>query len=390
MTADPASGRPVVCFPFVGDHIGGSHISALGLITNLDASRFAPLVVLHEKDGPLAELLASLNVGFEVAPVPNSIGFAEEGRGGAFASALAIAKALPSLAGYLRRRKVEIVHTNDGRMHVTWGLAARLVGAKLLWHHRGDPRSAGLRYVAPWLANRLAVVSHFASPKGFLSAADRSVVVRSPFDTDLGAKVDRTASRTSLAEEFGLRQGSCVVGYVGTMQARKRPLVFVEVIAEIRRLAPDLEVHGVFLGTAVNDLDAAVRSRAAELGVSDRVHLLGFRYPSERWIAALDLLLVTAVNEPFGRTLIEAMLLKTTVVAAASGGNLEAIQQGRTGILSPPDNATAFAKAVIDQLRSPGRRATITEAAYRDARRRYGIARHVEAVSEIYDKLLTL
>src|SRR3546814_2769463 len=40
---------------------------------------------------------------------------------------------------FLRSKNVAIVHSNDGRTHATWALPARLAGAKLLWHHRGNP-----------------------------------------------------------------------------------------------------------------------------------------------------------------------------------------------------------------------------------------------------------
>lgn len=379
---------PIICFPFIGDHVGGSHISALGLIRNLDQARYAPLVVLHQENGPLAELLTKLDVPFETAPIRNSLAFGEGSEEGRMGSILDILKSTPQLMRYLRGRKVRIVHTNDGRVHVTWGLAARLAGAKVLWHHRSDPRAAGLRLAAPWLANRLAVVSHFAAPKGPLSAERKSTVVRSPFDLELLAKVDRNASRARLVEELGCGPDTFIVGYVGTMQNRKRPIVFVDAIAEMRRLAPDLDIRGVYLGGAMNGFEEKVRSRATELGVGDRIHLLGFRYPGEPWLAALDVLLVTAVNEPFGRTLIEAMLLNVAVVAAASGGNLEAIEHGRNGLLCPPDDATAFAEAVIGLGRSPSRRSEVSAMALQQARRRYGISEHVATVTRIYDDLL--
>jgi len=38
-----------ICFPFVGDSIGGSHLSALELIKNIDNILFDPLIVLHRK-----------------------------------------------------------------------------------------------------------------------------------------------------------------------------------------------------------------------------------------------------------------------------------------------------------------------------------------------------
>ena len=49
-------GQPIkVCFPIVGDEVGGCHISALKLISNLVRSKTDPLIVLKKSDGVLAE-----------------------------------------------------------------------------------------------------------------------------------------------------------------------------------------------------------------------------------------------------------------------------------------------------------------------------------------------
>src|SRR3546814_4055945 len=45
-----------ICFPFTGDAIGGSHISVLGLIRNLDRSRYRPLILPQRPDGAVATL----------------------------------------------------------------------------------------------------------------------------------------------------------------------------------------------------------------------------------------------------------------------------------------------------------------------------------------------
>jgi glycosyltransferase involved in cell wall biosynthesis len=379
--------RIVVCFPFIGDHVGGSHISATGLIRNLDTTRFRPLVVLHDASGPLAEFLRQVGVPFEVAPVPSYINPVEGTSGHGLSTVAAVVRSLLPQVDYLRRRGVDIVHTNDGRVHVTWGLAARLAGAKLLWHHRSDPNSLGLRCVAPWLANRLVAVSHFASPKGWLSARRKCSVVRSPFEVSRLLKVDRAAGRERLMTELGGGPSMRILGYVGNLQDRKRPLVFVDAIAETRRMLPGVDVQGVFFGESFAGYDRMVAARASELGISDHVHLMGFRYPGEQWMAALDLLMVTAVKEPYGRTLIEAMLMGVPVVAAASGGNLEAIEDGVNGILVPPDMPSAFAEAARKLLADSDLRREIVDRARADAQSRHGIENHVGAVSEIYEKL---
>jgi glycosyltransferase involved in cell wall biosynthesis len=97
---------------------------------------------------------------------------------------------------------------------------------------------------------------------------------------------------------------------------------------------------------------------------------------------------VPAVDEPFGRTLVEAMLLGTVVVAAASGGNLEAIRAGETGYLVPPDNATAFADQILRVVRAPELCRAVADAARRDALSRFGLRQHAEAIMRVYDAML--
>jgi glycosyltransferase involved in cell wall biosynthesis len=94
------------------------------------------------------------------------------------------------------------------------------------------------------------------------------------------------------------------------------------------------------------------------------------------------------VDEPFGRTLIEAMLLGTVVVAAASGGNPEAIRDGVTGCLVPPDDAAAFAARTLALLAAPSLTTSLADAARQDALGRFGLRAHAEAIMRVYDTML--
>ena len=378
--------RDVVCFPFIGDYVGGSHLSALGLIRSLPRSRFLPLVVLHDTDGPVADLFRREGIEFEAAPVSNRLERAGARNG---AAAVNVVRTLPALVRFLRVRNTAIVHTNDGRTHLVWGLAARFAGLKHLWHHRGDPSSFGLRRIAPWLPSRVVAVSRFASPRpGLFSAADKCSVVHSPFDITKLLGVEREDARSKVIAEVGCPPDTRLIGYVGTLVDRKRPLLFVEALAALRRREPEIRFAGLFLGSALNGLDAAARARAEALGVGECIHFMGFRHPGEPWIAALDALLVTAVKEPLGRTLVEAMLLGTPVIAADSGGNPEVVVDGETGMLVRPDDPDEFAKACSDLFNNAAYRDHIVETARAEARSRFSIERHVQAITAVYDELV--
>lgn len=380
--------KAVVCFPFVGDVLAGSHLSALELVRNLACTGFSPLVVLHKTEGPLADFLTREKIGFVPAPMADAPERKAPKDGTAIATVLRL---LPSLIGFLRKYKVAVVHTNDGRAHVIWGLAAKLAGARLLWHHRGDPEAFGLRYVAPWLADRVVAVSKFASPRpGLLSAANKCRVIHSPFDLQTANQIDRAACRARLLAELDCPADTKLLGFVGSLVERKRPLLFVDAIDALSRVAPDEKYIGIFLGTAFNGLDELCKARAEKLGMSERIKLLGFRYPGDPWLAALDALLVPAVNEPLGRTLVEAMLLGTPVIATRSGGNPEAIRHNETGILVEPENPDAFAQAITTLFRHPEQFASIVTRAKADANARFGTARHVASVTQVYNELLQI
>lgn len=378
-----SSRRFTICFPFAGGPVGGSHVSAIKLIQRLDAREFEPLVVLHRGEGPVADLLRKERVLFEAAPVAPYFGV------GGWARPDRSISVVPRLVRFLRDRQVAVVHTNEGAMHATWGLPARLAGCKLLWHHRSTPTARGVRFLAPLLAHRIVSVSRFAAPKsGLFSSADKFAVVYSPFDLR-AAQVDRSEARRSLCAAENLPPSTRVLGYFGSLVGRKRPIAFVEAVAAILRREPSLPVVGLLFGEALEPgIEAATLARARELGVASHVRLMGFRYPPERWLAACDLLVVTAVDEPFGRTLIEAMLVGTPVVAARSGGNIEAIADGEDGLLADPDEPDAFAEAALRLLNDPQLWNSVARRARQRAMGRFGLDRHARAIEAIYRELL--
>ncbi|WP_157218511.1 glycosyltransferase family 4 protein [Flavisphingomonas formosensis] len=374
-----------VCFPFVGSDVGGSHVSAAGLIRHLDPSRFEPIVLLQHGRGRIAELFDDAGIAYRAAPITAELVHGQPVRP---VSALKLMTAAPRLARFLRNWKVDILHCNDGRTLATWALAARIAGVKLLWHHRGSPRAMGLRLLAPAIADKVVTVSKFAAPRpGWYSAAPRTSVIHSPFDTAI--EMDRRSAHEAL---LGLlprvRPDTRIVGFFGALIDRKRPLLFVDAIAAMRRATPSEDVRGVIFGQSFDGMEMRVAERAAALGVGDAVHVLGHRSPGPFWLAGCDLLMVPAVDEPFGRTLVEAMLVGTPVVATASGGNIEAIDHDRTGLLVPAENAEALGAACLALIANPTRWSRLAVAARADAQSRFGEARHAEAIMSVYADML--
>lgn len=378
-----------VAFPFIHESVGGSHISALNLIRHLDVDRFEPLVLLENPNGRVADLFQAENIPFVQISKDTST---TDDAIGSSASVVSISRygftRVRAMAGMLRRHQARIVHTNDGRMHVFGGLAARLAGAKHVWHHRSDPDSVGLRYAAPAIANHLVTVSKFSGPKpGWWSAASKWSVVPSPFDTETPL-LDRQKCRQDLLNALGAPADAAVIGFFANLTPRKRPLAFVRAVAALKAQKPEQPVIAPLFGKAFDISEDEVMALADELGVSDCIRVMGFLYPPDPWLAGCDIMFTPSVREPFGRTLIESMLAGTLVVATDSGGNPEAIEHGINGYLVPADDADAAASCMLEAILDPSTSKTIAERARDDALARFGMQRHAQSIMGIYDQLL--
>ncbi|WP_435418768.1 glycosyltransferase family 4 protein [Parerythrobacter aurantius] len=371
-----------VCYPLSGDSIGGSHHSLRGLVEDIDPARFRILIVPEVPDGKIAAFFA----GFEQIPDParpeSSFIPNEKFNPAKFASTFA---GLPQRVAMLREQGVDIVHTNDGRSHATWALAARLAGAPLLWHHRGDPGAMGLRFLAPILASRVLTVSKFSLPTGgIFSAAHKAEVVFSPFDTSLTA--DRVAARRQIIVAAALPENALILGYFGSFIDRKRPLLFVDAVKELRRHQAR-PVYGLMFGEAEQpEMAQSLQTHIHRSGMGQTIRLMGYRTPGHEWIAGCDVLIVPATGEPLGRTLVEAMLVRTPVVATRSGGNPEALAND-TGCLVDPESPEALASGVLKLLADPIETNRMIDRAEQSARERFSKKRHVASVTRVYEEL---
>lgn len=373
-----------IAFPFSGDSIGGSHFSVLGLLKHLDSSRFRPLVITEIPDGQIATMFSEFETIADSGARATSAFVPGQPIGPS--KLMRTLSSLPARIQQLKKYNVALVHSNDGRTHAQWALAARLAGIPLLWHHRGDPDAFGLRVAAPLLATRVLAVSSFAKPRsGWWSAAAKAEIVHSPFDT--GTVVDRELARRAICKEIGIGTDALLIGFFASFVPRKRPILFVDSIVELQKRV-QRPVLGLMFGDPTKNpaVAAALDRRIAAPDAAPLIRVLGFRKNGMFWIAGCDQLIVPAVNEPFGRTLVEAMLVGTPVLAVASGGNIEALEGGR-GLLVAPDDPRAIATAAAWLIRSPEETRRMVDFAQADARHRFGNNHHVQRVSEIYDEL---
>lgn len=369
-----------VCFPFVGDTVGGSHISTLLMIEGLAELGVVPIVVIHGK-GILQTELQRRSIEYIFAPEGCLIGSKDF-----FKQPFKTLKIGLSLKKFLKKHHIDIVHTNDGRMHKTWGIAARLAKAKFVLHKRGISHSHALAFFS-FLSHTPLTISSYCRSSFPKQMALRTKVVDNPFETNKPLP-DKASAKLALCQKLNVSNRAKIVGFVGNFTNQKRPLFFVEIAALIsKRLGQ--ECFFPIFGDPRLEMRSSVERRINELDMEGKCVLMGPRFPIEPYIAGFDILLAPAVREGFGRTLVEAMLVKTPVVAADHGGHKEIIEHDRNGLLVQPDCAEVFSNAIVELLSNPNRMHKISSQAYTMALKRFSVQKHAIMINEIYEQILS-
>ncbi|NVO17283.1 MAG: glycosyltransferase [Rhodoplanes sp.] len=291
------------------------------------------------------------------------------------------------IAGAARRH--DVIYANSQKAFVLAAIANAAARRPLVWHLHdiidGSHFGAGQRRLQVALANRFAarvVVPSEAAASAFAAAGGRADLVEVvPNGVDI---VRDPRSREDLRRDLGLPAGP-LVGVFSRLAQWKGQHVVLDALATLP------EVRGIIVGDALfgeQDYAATLRAQTEKLGLAGRVQFLGHRADVPLLMQAVDVMIHPSVApEPFGRTLVEAMLAGVPVVATDAGAAADILDGGAAGTLVPPGDAAALAGAVARVLARPDDLAAQLDRATARAQDRYGVAAMQDAVAAVIARL---
>jgi glycosyltransferase involved in cell wall biosynthesis len=361
-----------VIFPFVGAEIGGSHVSSFTLASVLQKDFGMRVSVLCAADTLIAREAEACGFGVLHSGEP------PVSRHNPLFDVTRFVPRLHALRANVGRRSV--LHFNDLPAVQSWGPIAKALRRPMVYHHRSLNRMTAPKRLLTRMADHVVCISQACWDNvGFLPAERRTKLLN-PFQIDAG--VDRDEARRQLIADLGMPADARLVGFVGNFWRRKRPEFFLAVAKLMLGTTPDL--HFVIFGRDGETTKAELQENAKAIGIADKVAFAGFRLPAERNIASVDLLLAPAIQEPFGRTLVEAAIVGTPYVATGEAGHSEIASEWGGGRTVPPDaDAQAFAAIagkVLADLDGVRLAAAARGAVARDVDPRH----HSEMMIEIY------
>jgi glycosyltransferase involved in cell wall biosynthesis len=292
-----------------------------------------------------------------------------------------------------------LIHANSIRAGLAAVLAARLGAPPVIVHLRDclpSGRLANLirRFLTAGAKCLIANSDYTATNFAGGNSRDNVVTVHNPVDLDVFSPGRH--ARDEARDRLGLERSAPVLGVIGQLAPWKGHDDAIRCFATLRARWPNacllLVGNAVFTSRATRFDNCAygesLHRLARSLNLNGSVRFLGEREDLPAILRAVDLVLLPSWEEPFGRTVVEAMAMEVPVVATSVGGPAEVITDGVDGVLLPPRQPDAWASVVDDLLSRPSYRAELGQRARCAVVRRFGINDHARKILEIYREVL--
>lgn len=179
------------------------------------------------------------------------------------------------------------------------------------------------------------------------------------------------------------RSGPCRILFVGRIEGRKGADTLMGAIPKVLEVFPDCEfLFAGRMSEEVKALAATTPPQVKFLGVVPRAELVDL-YQQASVVAAPS----QWDNSP--NVIYEAMACGAPVVATRVGGIPELVEDGVTGLLVPPRDARALEEAMLELLRTPGRREEMGRRGREKAASTYSVERVLAQTLAYYQSILS-
>lgn len=305
---------------------------------------------------------------------------------------------LPSAMGIARlarKWRPAIVHSNTPRVSYHGGLGARLAGVRTVTHVHDI---YGLPYASRPQARLLAALADWTLVPSH--AVERAVVGFAP---SLRSRIQTLYNGWDAAEYddvrpaelralYGIPPDAVVIGSAAAMHPWKGQDALIEAFRSVRERSPLAHlvlVGGSQGGTAQSAFEAALHRRVAAYGLGGAVTFTGWREDALAFIRAFDIFAHTPTQpDPLPTAVLHAAALGRAIVASNTGGISEIVQDGTGGLLVPPGDTAALARAIGELLDDPTRRAALGAHARAHFIERFSRQQMIEGLAHAYDACL--
>lgn len=260
---------------------------------------------------------------------------------------------IPRVARLMKDQQIDVVMSTLFYADVLGPLAGRLARVKAIfsWETISAPEWLYKRRLYPYLfairfCDRVIAVSQATAQflKEKRKVAPEKIMVI-PYGVDL--QKYRNGDNSDIRQRLQLGQDELVVGVVGRLHPQKGHRYLIQAAEKIVTEIPNVKFVFAGDGDLRGELEAQIRSQ----GLENNFRILGYRDDIPEVMRAFDIFTLPSLYEGLPNVVLEAMACGKPVIATAVDGTVEAVVDGKTGLLVQPADVDALRRSLITLLR---------------------------------------
>ncbi|MGA2775317.1 MAG: glycosyltransferase family 4 protein [Candidatus Omnitrophota bacterium] len=362
--------------------LGGAQKQLLSLAAALDKDKFSPYLftaasgLLVSEASAIKGLHTHLSTFLErpLNPIKDLFAFFEIHR-------------------FIKKNKINIVHTHSSKAGIIGRLAARLAGVKVIIHtvhgwSFNDFQAPLIRRFYILLeklcanfSSKIIVVSQWDKCRGLKENIGKENQY-APISYGINYEEFQEKSRV-LRKDFGVLPSDILVGMVACFKQQKAPQDFIE----LANLVTDKIKNVKFILAGDGVLRASLQKLIFRYRLQDKVILAGWHRDIPQVLSALDIFVLTSLWEGFPITVLEAMASGKAVVVTHTGGIAELIKDGENGFLVRPKETEKMVEKIIRLVNNADLRRIMGEEARLSVTGSFSFSAMITAHQSLYLKL---
>lgn len=361
----------------------GAERMLVHLLSNLDRKLFEPSVAFLGK-GPFVDEVAALGVRV-----------IEIGEAGRLRQLRKWKPTIRAIRSAIAQTQAQIVHAVGEKMSIYAGRAAAAEGIPCIaWLHDA-PGAGGLSGLLAQAALRRTPIERIVTCARWMeedfNAKLRLGASAIPNCLDLPSLPGPNDSMGQIKAQAEWGPDVMVISHFARLQRWKGTEVFLRSAARIA--SANENVRFLVVGDALFGREIEYRLElhelAAQLGLEGKLIFTGFRNDALEIMAESDVVVHSSIEpDPFPLVVLEGMALGRPVVASRTRGPEEAIEDGVTGLLTPPRDVEALTDALSRLIESPELRESLGNRAYRQAQKRFSAPLMAYRFESLYQTIL--
>ena len=372
-----------------GSGIGGGQRSLLLLLNRLDKARFTPFVGCLGDSAFAAEVekTAANVIPLSLPAAHNKTDKVKRFTLRDLFEDFRQLRVLMELHRIVKRQTIDLIHANSLSVALLGGIVARIHRIPILMHKRYATSYGILDRLCERLLHRVILVSE--ATRWDFAPADKQTLIYN--GVDLAAfQASPEEVETLRTELFPEAPNAAILAGVVTRITPEKGIHFL--VRAMRELKGRIDVKLIIVGGPYFEKDVAymdtLKQEVAGLGIEDSVIFTGFLSDTRIVTSLLDIVLVPSIiPEACPRTIIEAMAVGKPVIATPLGGSKELVTP-KTGILVPPEDASAVAEAIATLATDRERLAAMGKAARDRAGQLFSSEKNTALTEVVYTELL--